>query len=136
MHQTMQPARFAFGSPGVAAEVDRTVEITMGDLSFTPASLDVRAGETIRFVITNKSAIDHDFTLGDTKTQIAHRAEMLEAMKNGEMHHGDDPNAVVVKAGQRRELIWTFSRAGRLEYDCNVPGHYEAGMKGVITVAG
>lgn len=131
----MHPAaEFRFGEPADAAKADRTVTITMRDLSFEPNALTVKAGETIRFVVTNKSEIDHDFTIGDVQTQTAHRAEMAEAMQKGEMGHGDDPNAMLVNAGQRRELIWKFTRAGRLEFDCNIPGHYEAGMRGVITV--
>jgi uncharacterized cupredoxin-like copper-binding protein len=40
----------------------------------------------------------------------------------------------MVGPGQQRELIWKFTRAGNFEFDCNVPGHYEAGMRGVIEV--
>jgi uncharacterized cupredoxin-like copper-binding protein len=99
------------------------------------ADLPAQERETIRFVVTNKSKLDHDFTIGDPATQTAHRSEMAEAIRKGEgMAHGEDPNAMLVKAGQKRELIWKFTRAGKLEFDCNVPGHYEAGMRGTIAV--
>jgi len=128
--------KFAFGEPGKPDKVDRAIKVTMGDADFDPAALQVGVGETIRFIVTNRSEIDHDFTIGDAKTQVAHRKEMTEAMEHGgEMDHGDDPNAVFVKPGETRELLWKFTRLGRLEFDCNVPGHYEAGMKGVITVS-
>ncbi len=127
--------KFMFGEPGKADKVNRVVTVTMGDMSFDPTSLRVSVGDTVRFVVTNKSEIDHDFTIGDTKTQLAHRAEMAEAMgHSGEMDHSDDPNAVLVKAGETKELVWKFSRIGRLEFDCNLPGHYESGMKGTIAV--
>jgi len=126
---------FVFGEPGKVAKVTRTVKITMKDISFEPASLQIAQGETIRFVVTNSSQVDHDFTIGDVKTQKAHRKEMSEMMQmSGDMHHGDDPNAISVKAGQTGELIWKFSRAGNLEFDCNIPGHFEAGMTGRIAV--
>lgn len=125
--------KFSFGEAGVSTAVDRTVNITMKDLSFEPAALHIKAGETIRFIVTNSSDIDHDFTVGDTKTQKAHRKEMAEMMQM-EGHHGNDPNAVFVKAGEIRELIWKFTRNGLLEFDCNVPGHFESGMKGRIFV--
>lgn len=137
MRPSPAAAEFSFGEPGKAAKVDRTISITMKTMSFEPASLTVASGETIRFVVSNKSEIDHDFTIGDVETQKAHRAEMAEAMeKAGKMEHGEDPNAMLVKAGQRRELIWKFTRVGRFEFACNIPGHYEAGMKGIIIVRG
>lgn len=134
MRHEMLPAGFSFGEPGKSAKADRIVNITMGDMSFTPASIDVTAGETIRFIVVNKSEIEHDFTIGDVETQTVHRVEMAEAMAKDEMEHGDDPNAILVNAGQQRDLIWKFTRGGSFEFDCNIPGHYEAGMKGVITV--
>ena len=126
---------FAFGEPGRPSQVNRVISIAMQEMSFEPRSLDVKIGETIRFVVTNRSEVDHDFTIGDAATQTAHRKEMLEAMKMGsEMHHAADPNAISVEAGRKGELIWKFTRAGRFEFDCNVPGHFEAGMTGLIAV--
>ena len=46
----------------------------------------------------------------------------------------DDPNGITVKPGQTQDLTWTFGRAQQLEFDCNIPGHYESGMKGTIIV--
>ncbi len=127
--------KLTVGEPGSRTKVDRTIAITMRELSFEPNSLGVRLNETIRFVITNKSEVDHEFILGDVEAQTAHRKEMIEMAKKGQdMHDGDDPNAVAVKGGQTRELIWKFTRAGRFEFDCNVPGHFEAGMTGAINV--
>jgi uncharacterized cupredoxin-like copper-binding protein len=128
---------FPFGEPGTAGTVDRTINITMKDITFDPAAVQVKTGETIRFVVTNRSEGDHDFTIGDVEAQTAHRKEMAEMMERGmEMHHDDDPNAVSVEAGETGTLIWKFTHAGSFEFDCNIPGHYEAGMKGVITVSG
>ena len=49
----------------------------------------------------------------------------------GVMAH-DDPNSVLVEPGAVEELIWTFSSATELEFACNVPGHYQAGMFGRV----
>jgi uncharacterized cupredoxin-like copper-binding protein len=126
--------KFAFGEPGQPGKATRTVKIAALDGRFEPAALEVKLGETIRFVVTNKGQLDHDFTLGDTATQKAHRAEMAAmAAEGGNMQH-HDANAVYVKPAETRELTWRFTRAGRLEFDCNVPGHYEAGMAGTISV--
>jgi uncharacterized cupredoxin-like copper-binding protein len=128
MGHGMPMAAFAFGQPADPAQAGRVVNITMGDMSFTPGAITVPTGETVRFVVTNSSAVDHDFTIGDAATQSAHRAEMLQAMQMANMqmggmgHHGD-PNAMLVAAGETRELTWTFTRPGGLEFDCYIPGH-------------
>jgi len=124
----------SFGVPGSAAMVNRTVAITMNDMSFAPNALSLAAGDTVRFVITNRSEIDHEFALGDAKSQAMHRRMMAAMAKNGMAMHHHDANVVAVAAGQTVELIWHFTAAGQYEFDCNVPGHYEAGMKGMITV--
>ncbi|MCT9000263.1 cupredoxin domain-containing protein [Chelativorans intermedius] len=126
----------SFGKPGSAAEVDRTIELTADGMSYGIDSLQVRAGETIRFVIENGGELNHDFTIGDQATQAEHRAKMKEMMaSSSRMMDHDDANAVFLKPGETGELIWTFSKTGRFEFACNVPGHYEAGMHGPITVA-
>lgn len=128
-----------FGEPGSAGEVDRTIELNVDGMTYGVEKLDIQKGETIRFVITNGSEIAHDFTIGDKATQLSHRTEMAEMMEqmdanSGMMNH-DDANAAFLPAGDSDELIWTFDKAGRFEFACNVPGHYEAGMHGQISVA-
>ena len=126
---------FAFGHRGKAEEVTRTVAITMNDMSFTPDRLQVTVGETIRFRITNAGAVEHDFTLGDAATQAVHRQAMEKAGEEGHPHHHHHGgNAVMLAPGATGEVIWTFTKPGPLEFDCNVPGHFEAGMAGTLTV--
>ncbi len=115
--------------------VDRTVTIDIVGMRFTPNHVDVKAGETIRFVIKNDSVLEHEFTLGDHAAQTMHRQEMRKAMRSGvSVHHHHEDNTVMVSAGQTETLVWTFARPGALEFDCNVPGHYEGGMTGTIMV--
>jgi uncharacterized cupredoxin-like copper-binding protein len=37
----------------------------MNDMSFTPKAIEVKAGETVRFVLVNKGQLLHEFNLGD-----------------------------------------------------------------------
>ncbi|UCH73874.1 MAG: copper-binding protein [Rhodospirillales bacterium] len=123
---------FSFGAPGKARDVSRTIAVKAGDMNFQIESLRIRDGETIRFVVSNVDEIDHDFTIGPPALQARHRAEMMEMMQSGQdmakLH--DDANAVYLKPGETKELIWSFRNVARLEFACNVPGHYEAGMRG------
>lgn len=136
LHEQSGESAMSFGMPGKASEVTRTVTVEAGDMAFNIAALRIGKGETIRFVVTNTDEIDHDFTIGPAAMQAKHRAEMMEMMGDGaamaKMH--DDPNAVYLKPGETRELIWTFSNVAELEYACNVPGHYESGMRGSFRV--
>jgi uncharacterized cupredoxin-like copper-binding protein len=121
------------GRPGTQGEIDTTVEVSqLDELAFDPASIDVRAGETVEFVVTNDGAVDHEFVLGDEVFQAAHEGEM--AGMGGTMP--DEPNAVSLAPGQTKRVIWTFTKPGSVLYGCHVPGHYPAGMVGEIVVAG
>lgn len=121
----------SFGHPGEAAKASRTIDVAMSDdMRFTPASFAVKRGETIRFVLQNRGAVEHEMVIGTKQTLREHAAEM-RAMPG--MVHGD-PNMVRVAPGGRGELTWTFDRAGRFTVACLVPGHYEAGMKGEVAV--
>jgi len=122
------------GKPGKPDKVDRTVTVTLKDLSFGIKDIKVKNGETIRFVIRNGTDIAHDFTIGTKAVQKAHQKEMLKMMdamsKGGHGMKHADANAVFLKAGETKEIIWQFAKADHLEFGCNVPGHYQAGMKG------
>ncbi len=37
--------------------------------------------------------------------------------------------------GKQGEIVWQFTRPGVVNFACLMPGHYEAGMKGLIKVA-
>lgn len=125
-------ATFSFGSPAGPADADRTIEVEAhDDLTFSPATVDVAAGETVTFVVTNTGAAEHEFTLGDETTQDAHAAEMGEA--SGQMPH-DEPNSISLGAGETKEVTWHFPADGTVLYGCHEPGHYAGGMVGRITV--
>jgi uncharacterized cupredoxin-like copper-binding protein len=148
---------FAFGHPGDAAKATRTVEVTLGDMYFEPKSLNVKKGETVRFVLVNKGQLLHEFNLGDAAMHAAHQQEMLKMAASGMltptgmkhdmagMDHGmahgdgamkhDDPNSMLVDPGKTAELTWTFADATGLEFACNIPGHYQAGMVGKVAIS-
>lgn len=145
---------FTFGHPAKADQATRTIELTLGDMYFEPKSLAVKEGETVRFVLVNKGQLLHEFNLGDAAMHAAHQQEMLKMVASGMLtstgmkHDGmadmdhrdmamkhDDPNSVLVEPGKTAELTWTFTKATDLEFACNIPGHYQAGMVGKIAIA-
>lgn len=136
-----QGSHGAHGSHHTAAsETIRTVEIVAKDNEFSLSKIDVKPGETIRFIVRNEGELEHDFTIGDAATQAAHRAEMQAMMSDmadshshgGHMHGAQ--NAVMIKPGATAELVWTFDSGTDILFGCNVPGHYEAGMAGEFDI--
>jgi uncharacterized cupredoxin-like copper-binding protein len=121
----------AVGKPGVAAQVTRTIAIDMADtMRFTPSQVEVTQGETIRFVVKNTGKLKHEFNLGTDKDLKAH-AEVMK--KFPEMEH-DEPNIASVAPGGTGEVIWQFTKTGRISFACLHPGHFDAGMKGSVRV--
>jgi uncharacterized cupredoxin-like copper-binding protein len=121
------------GGPADAAHAARTVEVTALDtMAFEPSTIDVSAGETVTLEITNSGDTAHEFTLGDTAMQQEH-ADAMAHLPDGMPH--DLPNSVRLQPGETKELTWRFGHAGTLEYACHEPGHYEAGMRGQLTVS-
>ena len=120
---------------GIAADAKsakRTIAIEMSDaMRFTPSTVNVKQGETVRFVVTNKGQVLHEMVIGDKKTLDEHAALMV---KFPNMEH-DEPYMAHVPAGKKETLVWTFNRAGDFDFACLVAGHYQAGMVGKITVA-
>lgn len=121
----------AIGKPGVATKATRTINVDMTDaMRFTPAGINVKQGETVRFIIKNSGVLKHELVLGTEKELKEH----YEVMKqNPEMEHAD-PNMVTLAPGKSGEIIWQFTKAGKVDFGCLQPGHYDAGMKGTVKV--
>ena len=118
--------------PCVAAQGIR-MAVTLSDMMrIEPAAMTVPVGVPVTFVVTNAGAIRHEFVLGDAAAQQEHEVAMQSM---GGTMAADDPDAIGVDPGVTKELTWTFTQPGEMLAGCHVPGHYPAGMKGVITVA-
>lgn len=123
----------ALGQPGDPKKVDRTVAITMSDaMRFEPASIAVKRNETIRFVLTNPGKLKHEMVLGTPAELKEHAALMI---RFPQMQHVD-PNQVSVEPGTTGELVWKFTKPGTFDFACLQAGHYDAGMRGKVIVAG
>lgn len=115
-------------SPGTAVQ---RIEVKLADaLRMEPASMTVKAGQPVTFVVTNTGAIQHEFYLGDEAAQGEHEQEMMSA---GGMAM-DEADGLVLKPGETKELTHTFSTAGSFQAGCHETGHYAGGMKAAITV--
>jgi len=126
------------------------IEISMTEMKFSPKSIDVVEGETIKFIVRNDGRAVHEFNIGMDESWQAHRREMRKMFKMGMMNMRkvnhekmeasgmahDDPNSVLLEPGAEAELIWTFTEAGDYGFACNVPGHFQGGMFGAFDFDG
>jgi len=142
------------GQPGHSTP-SRTIEVVMHDNYYDVDALDIKEGETVRFVIKNEGQLVHEFNIGTEKMHIAHEPEMLMMVQHGvlkgssidheaaksmqaTMGHGshDEPSSLLLEPGRSGEIIWTFPQHAKeeIQFACNVPGHYAAGMVGTVNL--
>ena len=85
----------------------------------------------MRFVVRNDGKMLNEMVIGTRKALDEHAAAMA---KFPGMEH-DAPYMTHVKPGaDGGVIIWNFNRPGKFEFACLIPGHYEAGMVGTISV--
>ena len=94
-------------SPARAART--TVSVSGKEFSFHLSKTSIPKPETVTFRFRNAGTMEHDFAIGGKKTPL-------------------------IRPHRTASLTVTFHKKGRFKYLCTVPGHAQAGMKGVFTV--
>ena len=137
----------AIGTKGNKENVDRVIKVVMYDNYYKPNSFKVNKNETIKFEVTNKGELVHEFNIATKEMHLKHQPEMMMMVeheilladkidkkkmmemskKNPAMSHSHS-NSVLLSPGEKAELIWKFSNTIDIEAACNVPGHYDVGM--------
>ena len=114
---------------------------------------EVKKGETVKIIVKNLGELVHEYNIGTKKMHIDHQPEMarliehdillgdrIDHKKMKEMSKKDHSlghkhaNSVMLEPNKTGEIIWKFSKDISLEMACNIPGHYESGMVGPITI--
>ncbi|MGH9178883.1 MAG: cupredoxin domain-containing protein [Acidimicrobiales bacterium] len=113
---------------GTAKGPTRTVELVAHHSRFSPASVSVPVGTTVRFVVRNLDPIDHELIVGGPDVHRRHEVGR-EAH-----HHGDVAGEVSVPAGKSATTTWTATEMGPTVFACHLPGHLAYGMAGTIGV--
>jgi uncharacterized cupredoxin-like copper-binding protein len=117
------------GPPPGSGQV-RTVELVAHHSRFSPATISMPAGTTVRFVVRNLDPIDHELIVGDAEVHRRHE------VGRDAHHHGDVPGEVSVPAGKTATTTWTATESGSTVFACHLPGHLDYGMAGTIEVTG
>ncbi|WGV98855.1 cupredoxin family protein [Vibrio sp. YMD68] len=128
----MMEGMSAVGMPAQGAKPDKVVHVLLADdmtIQFKK-DITIEPNDVVQFVVLNTGKIDHEFTIGSASEQLEHR-EMMKSMGS---HDHDSDNAVTVKPGKAKQLLWHFHGDNKVEFACNIPGHAEAGMVKKITL--
>ena len=95
---------------GTTAARATTITVTAGkptEFHFTLSKKSAHKG-SVTFKITNKGKLSHDFKIAGKRSPM-------------------------IKPGKSATLKVTL-KPGKIKYECTVPGHAAAGMKGTLTV--
>lgn len=103
------------------------VELDVHHSLFGLDDLRVHAGTTVELVLRNTDPIHHELIVGDEAVHARHAV-------GHERRHPPVPGEVSVGPNATASTVYTFDRPGRVEFACHLPGHYEHGMRGWITV--
>ena len=97
------------------------VQVTLSEFKFDSSLTTFAVNTPYHFVIKNAGTVAHEWMI----------------MPRGET----DVSKALVKVGQDQLTAgatvtqdFTFTKPGDYEFACHMPGHYEAGMKLIITV--
>jgi uncharacterized cupredoxin-like copper-binding protein len=126
------------GEPTVGTDSSpREIDLTMTDeMTFAPATIEVRRGETVLFRIRNSSNEAHEAYIGSEEEQTLHatRHSAVASEEQTAIPHINQPAVHVPPLGTG-EFLYRFDERVELVIGCHYPGHYEAGMRAVIEVS-
>lgn len=129
-----------------SAMAQKTVEIIGTDnMKFDVTSIEATPGEEITIKLTTKSnlpkqAMAHNVVVLDTDTDVDAFANASARARDNEYLAPDYEDAIIAATGlagggETVEVTFTVpEKEGEYEYICSFPGHYSAGMTGVLTV--
>ncbi|MEZ4564128.1 MAG: cupredoxin domain-containing protein [Thermomicrobiales bacterium] len=117
MSEAAAEATRTAGTPGAGGggaavpegEVAQEVTIAMHDIFFEPKEITIPANTNVKFILPNEGAAAHNFAIPDQDISVD------------------------VAPGETKDIVINLP-AGEYAFDCNVPGHKEAGMVGTLKV--
>ena len=113
-------------SPSATASRGTTVKMT--EFKFLPKTLSAKAGR-LRVTAKNVGKVQHEFVLIRTKRA----ASKLPRKGNQASEKGAIGEIGEQKRGRSASKTFRLKK-GRYVFICNVPGHYQAGMRGSLVV--
>ncbi|MBP9501523.1 MAG: hypothetical protein KBF17_05110 [Candidatus Promineofilum sp.] len=131
----------------------QAITLVATDIAYDMDRIEADAGQAIRLTLDNQGVLEHDFSI----TEIPLSGEAAAVDPAGEMaghdmaagmthdmasdmahdmgHMTDQPAVhVAAPSGDQAGVEFTPATPGEYEFYCTVPGHREAGMRGILVV--
>ncbi len=131
----------------------QAITLVATDIAYDMDRIEAGAGQAIRLTLDNQGVLEHDFSI----TEIPLSGEAAAVDPAGEMaghdmaagmthdmasdmahdmgHMTDQPAVhVAAPSGDQAGVEFTPATPGEYEFYCTVPGHREAGMRGILVV--
>ncbi|MBL8022577.1 MAG: cupredoxin domain-containing protein [Leptospirales bacterium] len=113
---------------------ESTVTVIAKEMSFAPAEIHVDSSKTVKLILQNNGGAVHDLIVRnldpigapDLHEHNHHQTHSANAEIGDQIHLAAAPGEMASTVVQLK--------AGRFEYYCSVPGHRQAGMRGLIVV--
>ena len=116
------------GGSTTSAPSGAALKVDMSEFKFTPDSLEADAGE-VTISATNKGKTEHELVLLRTESDPAKLPT-----KDGEVDESTSVGEIPEVPAGRSDTKSFDLDAGRYVMVCALPGHYENGMHGTLTV--
>ena len=110
----------------------QVVTIDAKEFKFTPSEIHIKTGNA-KFILVNSGVGNHELVVYDaSKKEIVDKAELAEdeeTLTKNVLFEIDE-----LDAGQSKESDIMNLEKGSYIIGCHIPGHYEAGMNGTLTI--
>ena len=127
-----------------------TIHIDMAEYSFEPAAIQLQVGQQATLELANNGQLDHEILIGRDVLRVNNRPAgyqtdffetaglQPEVSENAEVEQEEGGLAIIAAPGETITLTFpvTGEMAGQWEIGCfeQEGVHYDAGMKGTLTV--
>lgn len=118
-----------------STKVTRTVKIEILEWGFRPGRIEVKPGETIRFVIRNAGRIPHEFMFMNMAGMRAVNYRIERADWNLLEHEAIVEQSIVLP-GDSFEQVIRIDKPGVWMFMCMFPYHMQMGMMGMMMTEG
>jgi uncharacterized cupredoxin-like copper-binding protein len=112
-----------------AIEVSVRLGNTANELKFFPDRLKFESGKRYKLVLTNPSATKHYFTDKDFADAI-----WTQKVDAGNVEIKGAVNNLELRPDAKAEWVFVAMKSGSYPLRCTVPGHAEAGMRGIVAI--
>jgi uncharacterized cupredoxin-like copper-binding protein len=102
---------------------------TANELKFTPNQIEFEGGKRYKLILDNPSSQKHYFTAKDFAGVI-----WTQKVDAGNVEIKGAISELELRPGSHAEWVFVPLKSGTYELRCSIPGHTEAGMKGMLAI--